>query len=119
MKYLSLFMLLFSGGIVLAQELTPQQQQGQQVFSKWCAPCHGAVAGGVLGMGENALPGTSALGVKYKGDLPALLEERIDLQPIYIRTVVRGGLFGMPITRKTEVSDDDLDAIIAYLTRQR
>lgn len=103
-----------------AQELTPLQQNGQRVFAKWCEPCHGRVAGGVFGgLGSHALPGTSALAVKYNGDLPPVLEDRTDLAPIYIRTVVRNGLFGMPITRKTEVSDADLEAIIAYLTRGR
>jgi hypothetical protein len=47
--------------------------------------------------------------------LPAVLEQRTDLVPDYIRAVVRGGLFGMPITRKTEISDADLEDIIAYL----
>jgi hypothetical protein len=36
-----------------------------------------------------------------------------------IKSVVRHGLFGMPITRKTEVSDAELDDIAAYLTRNR
>jgi mono/diheme cytochrome c family protein len=103
-----------------AQELSPAEASGKVVFNKWCEPCHGRVAGGVFGgLGANALPGTSALGVKYKGDLPPVLEDRLDLQPIYIRTVVRNGLYGMPITRKTEVSETDLDNIIAYLTRAR
>ena len=66
-----------------------------------------------------ALPGTAALGVKYKDQLPALLEERTDLAPILIRTVVRSGLFGMPITRKTEISDAELEDIVAYLTRSQ
>jgi mono/diheme cytochrome c family protein len=115
--------LILSGlsSLTLAQNLNPEQQHGKQVFDKWCAPCHGTevVSSELLGMGALPLPGTSALGVKYKGDLPAVLEQRTDLQPIYIQTVVRNGLYGMPISRKTEVSDNDLDAIIAYLTRSR
>ena len=97
---------------------SPSAANGKVVFDKWCTPCHGAhiVEGGILGGGP--LPGTAALGVKYKGELPAVLEERTDLSPEYIRAVVRGGLFGMPITRKTEISDAELVDIIAYLTRQ-
>jgi mono/diheme cytochrome c family protein len=34
-----------------------------------------------------------------------------------IKSVVRHGLYGMPITRKTEVSDAELDDVVAYLTR--
>lgn len=92
----------------------PSEQNGKVVFDKWCAPCHGAIAprGG-------ALPGTAALAVKYKGKVPAVLTERNDLVPAFIKTVVRHGLFGMPITRKTEVSDAELDDVVAYLTRHR
>ena len=122
MKRLTLIAVLLTSLIttVQAQELTPAQASGKVVFDKWCEPCHGRVAGGVFGgLGANALPGTSALGVKYKGDLPAVLEDRTDLAPVYIRTTVRNGLAGMPITRKTEVSEADLENIIAYLTRPR
>lgn len=113
--FLALSVLLVSG-LVFGQSL-PSEENGKAVFDKWCAPCHGAtrVVGGIFGGGP--LPGTAALGVKYKGELPAVLEERTDLVPEYIRTVVRGGLFGMPITRKTEISDAELADIIAYLTR--
>ena len=106
----------------------PSADAGKVVFDKWCTPCHGAVApaqgsaadalvGPAQGFAAGALPGTSALRVKYNGELPAVLEERTDLVPEFIETVVRGGLFGMPITRKTEVSDSELEDIIAYLTR--
>ncbi|MDG2091391.1 MAG: cytochrome c [Gammaproteobacteria bacterium] len=126
MNRLTILCILFAAFVgttirtVQAQELNSAQASGKVVFDKWCEPCHGRIAGGVFGgLGANALPGTSALGVKYKGDLPAVLEDRVDLQPVYIRTIVRNGLYGMPITRKTEVSDIDLDNIVAYLTRQR
>lgn len=120
-KLTVLCILFFSfAGALQAQELSPAEASGKVVYDKWCEPCHGRVAGGLFGgFGAHALPGTSALMVKYKGDLPPVLEDRLDLQPIYISTVVRGGLNGMPITRKTEVSDADLENIISYLTRPR
>jgi mono/diheme cytochrome c family protein len=62
-------------------------------------------------------PGTRALAAKYQGSLPAMLEDRTDLQPELIRTVVRNGITVMPYFRKTEVTDAELDAIVAYLTR--
>ena len=49
--------------------------------------------------------------------MPALLEKRTDLTPQLIKTYVRNGISVMPIFRKTEISDADLDAIAAYLTR--
>jgi len=113
--------LLSIQGTAMAQQQRPSAENGKQVYDKWCTPCHGTevVSNELIGFQNLPLPGTSALAVKYKGDLPALLEERTDLQPAYIRSVVRGGLFGMPITRKTEVSESELNDIIAYLTRTR
>ena len=57
--------------------------------------------------------------MKYKGKLPAVLEQRTDLAPAMIKTVVRHGLHGMPITRKTEISGAELEDVVAYLTRNR
>jgi mono/diheme cytochrome c family protein len=83
--------------------------QGQQVFDHWCAPCHGA------GKGK---PGTDALAAKYAdGSEPALLEQRTDLDPAVIEAMVRQGVSIMPIFRKTEISNADLRAMVAYLTK--
>ena len=94
----------------------PSAENGKTIYNKWCVPCHGAVAPAEFG---GALPGTAALSVKYKGRLPAVLEERTDLVPEFVKAVVRGGLFGMPITRKTEISDAQLEDVSAYLARKR
>jgi mono/diheme cytochrome c family protein len=115
----ALFLLLAVGlgNPVLAQ--TPSETYGKAVFDKWCTPCHGAVAPKNVMFGTGTLAGTSALAVKYKGKVPAVLEERTDLTSAMIKTVVRHGLYGMPITRKTEVSDAELEDIVAFLTRNR
>ena len=70
----TLFLLLVVGlgNSVLAQ--TPSETNGKAVFDKWCAPCHGAVAPKNVMFGTGALAGTSALAVKYKGKVPAVLE---------------------------------------------
>jgi mono/diheme cytochrome c family protein len=83
-----------------------QIQKGHQVYDKWCFPCHGTGAG---------KPGTASL--TARGQKPAVLEERTDLTPIVIKGFVRHGVLFMPMFRKTEISDADLDAIAAYLTR--
>jgi mono/diheme cytochrome c family protein len=88
----------------------PGQPRGYVAFQLSCAVCHGS------GPGK---PGTRALAAKYKGSVPALLEERTDLAPDYVRTVVRHGVSVMPFFRKTELSDGDLDAIVAYLSRKQ
>jgi mono/diheme cytochrome c family protein len=93
----------------------PSEQHGKVVFQKWCEPCH-ARAPSIYG--PMMMPGTEALRVKYKGRIPPVLEDRTDLTAALIAFVVRHGQNGMPISRKTEISDADLDDIGAYLTRK-
>lgn len=81
-------------------------QKGEKVFDYWCATCHGP-----------GLPGTVALETKYKGAKPALLSARTDLIPPVTKTFVRKGVSIMPFFRKTEISDQDLDALASYLAR--
>jgi mono/diheme cytochrome c family protein len=97
-------------------EVAAEFKKGQNLYTYWCATCHGAGAGAE---GRTQLPGTAALDVKYKGNPPALLEERTDLTPEIITMFVRNGISVMPFFRKTEISDEDLQEISAYLTRPR
>lgn len=90
-------------------------EQGKQVYEYWCAPCHGP---GIGLPGFDALPGTHQLRIKYRRtDIPAVLDERTDLVPEFIKVIVRQGVSFMPQFRKTEISDEELDALAAYLTR--
>jgi mono/diheme cytochrome c family protein len=112
----------------VAQAVAAQGQEGQRIASSWttatvsgegqpkgyveyerfCSACHGE------GVGR---PGTLALQAKYKGAVPALLDKRTDLTAEFVKTTVRNGVTVMPFFRKTEISDADLNAIAAYLTR--
>ena len=85
-------------------------EKGKQVFQTWCEACHGS--GGDR-------PGTLGLEAKYGGKIPARLEDRKDLTPDFIRLYVRNGFAMMAPFRKTEISDADLAALSAYLTRTR
>ncbi|HEY5566924.1 MAG TPA: cytochrome c [Gammaproteobacteria bacterium] len=92
-----------------------EMEQGRQVYEYWCGTCHGPGLG-LPGFG--ALPGTHQLRLKYRGtDIPAVLDERTDLVPEFIKVMVRQGVSFMPQFRKTEISDAELDALAAYLTR--
>jgi len=84
-------------------------QPGEQVFQKWCLPCHGE---------GRRHPGTLALQAKYNGSVPAELQKRTDLAPQTVRFYVRNGVSVMPFFRKTEISDEDLKALSAYLARR-
>jgi mono/diheme cytochrome c family protein len=99
-------------GILAFASLSAQAQDGsavdlgKQVFDRWCAACHAAGPG---------MPGTAALEVLYRGEKPALLEQRSDLLPAVTRAFVRNGVSVMPPFRKTEISDAELDALADYL----
>jgi mono/diheme cytochrome c family protein len=90
---------------VSAQD-NPALARGQEVFERWCAACHAPGA---------RYPGTQALEALYKGAKPAALEQRTDLVPELTRAFVRTGVSVMPPFRKTEISDNDLAALAAYL----
>jgi mono/diheme cytochrome c family protein len=88
----------------------PAIEHGRRVFQTWCQACHGPGAD---------RPGTLGLEAKYNGRLPALLEERTDLTSEFVKIYVRKGFAMMAPFRKTEISDTDLDALCAYMTRPR
>jgi len=102
--------LLLLGSVAASAAEPDRLGRGKAVFDYWCQACHGRGAD---------KPGTVALQVKYKGQLPAPLEERHDLGPDLVKSAVRRGISIMPFFRKTEISDADLDALAAYLARKR
>ena len=81
---------------------------GRVVYAKWCAPCHDP---GVTH------PGTHALTVKYQGVKTGVLLEWKDLPPATVKFWVRHGISVMPQFRKTEISDAELGALAAFLSR--
>ena len=110
-------------------------QNGKRVFDVYCKGCHRPlpkgehVTYGRHGTDVEPPNGTFTLQQRYKGRVPAALEERTDLTPGFIKTVVRHGMdtkkeptslgTKMPGIRKTEVSDEELDDIVAYLTKSK
>jgi mono/diheme cytochrome c family protein len=105
------FALLVATAALCAQE-PGSAARGQAKFEHTCAPCHAA---GIGDDGRAMLPGTDALRIKYQGSLPALLEQRTDLNADAIRTFVRRGTWSMPPFRPTEVTEGDIQDIAAYL----
>ena len=99
--------LLLTAGAAAADDtsLSAQELQGKQLYDRICIYCHGP---GVWG--------TNRLARRIDKD-HALLVSRTDLTAAGIRVIVRSGVGSMPALRKTELSDSDVDAIAAYLTR--
>jgi mono/diheme cytochrome c family protein len=88
--------------------------RGNAKYQSTCAPCHGSGAGDD---GRKMLPGTDALRIKYKGKVPALLEERNDLTAKVLRVFVRRGSWSMPPFRPTELTDAEIEDIAVYLAK--
>jgi mono/diheme cytochrome c family protein len=88
------------------------QSDGEALFSNRCGSCH--LAGG---MGTNLLTKQQMMA----GQPPekGLLTNRTDLTADYVKTVVRQGKVAMPRLSRTEVTDAELDAIAAYLSKAK
>jgi len=81
-------------------------EHGRAAYEHHCAPCHAAGTGGHAG--------TLRLAIRL-GEERAVLAERDDLHPDYVKAIVRGGLGLMPGFRPTEITDETLEAIARYL----
>jgi (+)-pinoresinol hydroxylase len=96
---------LFAGASAFAAD----EPAGKAIFDHNCAACHAA------GPGH---PGTQRL-AEARGANRAVLEQRTDLDPVYIRMVVRKGLIEMPPWRAVEIDDAALEQLVRYLTHGR
>ena len=105
-------LLLFVATAAVAADVNGAVQRGKVKYQRTCSPCHGSGPGDD---GRPQLPGTTALQLKYKGTMPAVLEARTDLTAVVLRGFVRSGSWSMPPFRKTEQSDAEIDDIAAYL----
>lgn len=114
------------GGVIPASDLPGEAGKGYLVYQQWCSGCHApefkpakdeSKEGGELPVTSRLALGTNLLQQRYKGSVPAALEERTDLTPEVVSYFVRHGINAMPAFRKTEISDEDVKALAAYLTR--
>ena len=87
-------------------------ERGRQLYDQNCSICH---AQGVGMAGTESLRRSFAARGETERD--PILANRTDLNGTVIRTFVRYGTKSMSYFRKTEVSDEDLDLIVEYLTR--
>jgi cytochrome c5 len=95
---------------------TPQSQvvtfgagsadEGERLYGRECAFCH---------VGRNT--GTIMLG-RRMDPAQAELHKRTDLDPAYVKLVVRNGLVNMPPFSTVEVTNQELDRIATWLARK-
>ena len=79
---------------------------GKALFELYCIGCHGAGPGN---------PGTQRLEERLSADQAPLLG-RDNLQPDYVKLVVREGFKLMPPFRPSEITDEQLDLMTDYIT---
>lgn len=80
-------------------------RSGEKTWKLFCEGCHKPGTEG---------PGTRVLAARLGWD-KAPLKGRQDLAPDYVKHVVRRGLIEMAPLRPTDITDEELDALIAYL----
>lgn len=80
---------------------------GKALFHNRCAMCHDA-----HGMGTGLL-------ARRMDPKVAELEKRTDLTPDYVIQAARTGIGNMPPISRGEVSDAEMGAIAAYLSKQK
>ena len=99
---------------VRADAAPPERQSseshrlGQEVFASRCEACHAA---------GREHPGAMRLELSRGKDRSVLLARR-DLNAEYVKAIVRNGLLSMPPFRPTEVSDEELDSLAAYVANE-
>ncbi len=108
-RTLGLLLLAASLG-VSASESAPdgvdaRPRSGEASWKLFCEGCH---------MPGPEAPGTRVLAARL-GWGKAPLKGRQDLDPTYVKYVVRHGLIEMAPLRPTDITDEELDALIAYL----
>lgn len=109
MKKIILVLAIFTASVFCAEDLNATAKAGKKIYDTWCVTCHGA-----------KMPGTNALAVLYKDSgIPAMIDERTDLNYDLVEFFVRNGKHSMPFFRKTEINDEELKALAEYLSRPR
>jgi mono/diheme cytochrome c family protein len=87
---------------------TSAPASGKEVFEHYCIQCHG----------PGDWPGTLQL-ARTRGKDKALLAERTDLAPDYVRTIVRHGFRSMPPFTPSDLTDAKLKVLVEFLTKKR
>ena len=102
---ISVLLTILSSAVIAESEVT----QGEALYEQWCWQCHGKT--------NPHGSGTWALEKRPEDTRSPYIEDRKGLNEAYIRYVVRNGQLFMPPFRYTEISEEELSTIIAYLLK--
>ena len=111
MKKLTLNFLILSifllGSITFSETAFAENEEGMALFEHRCSLCH-----------RQGGTGTFMLDRRL-GAAESLLEQRNNLTEAYVNTVVRWGVGSMPRFSRGEITDQELEKIVAYLTDEQ
>ena len=96
-----------AGAITQVNQAPASNDSGRRLYDHHCAGCHDA------GPGH---PGTMRLALRL-GDIQAALLARGDLAPAAVEEIVRSGTQMMPSFRPTEIEDEELATLAAYVAK--
>jgi nitric oxide reductase subunit C len=102
-----------SSALSAAPTRTPQEIRGQQVFESYCSSCHSTV-------GESIVVGPSLAGIASRGgsrmaDMDAEAYIRSSILSPESFTVEGFPTGTMPQSLEDDLSEEDLEAVVAYL----
>lgn len=107
MKHIPLSLVVSAFAALATTPAGAAEMTGKEVFDHYCTHCHGSSDG----------PGTMQLRrTRPKGQAP-LLTERTDLRPAYVEYVVRHGLRSMPAFVPSDLTEERLRALAAFLAK--
>lgn len=102
-------LLMFTAALAATPALAEERPRPpEKTYSLFCAGCHDA---------GNQAPGTNLLRLKREPG-QAVLKGRQDLPAAYVREVVRKGYIEMAPFRYSEITDQELDALIEWIRNQ-
>lgn len=99
--------LVWAGAARADAPLTPRRAEGERLFGQTCVYCHGEHGWAARDLGRD------------RGPDKALIAHRDDLDPAYIRFVIRRGVGDMPAYTPTDITSAQIDEVVDYLTRNR
>ena len=107
-KYVLIISVLLCSCVTQADDewVSLEKSTGQEIFKEKCGMCHGDS----MGMGTGLI-------ARRMDPEAALLENRDDLEDVFIETVVRNGFGVMFPMSRGEVSDAQLESIISHLVK--
>jgi cytochrome c oxidase subunit IV len=98
-----------------AAPMSPAESEGKKLFQTVCAACHGKNGEGVPGLGKNMPTSAYLKGIDDAGLIAFLKEGRAADHPDNTTKVAMPAYGARPDLLKSDVSDEKLEAVVAFI----